>query len=505
MGTARGLSEPVSTDYSTAPTRQLHPPDRHSGSGWALAITLVALAVLGVLALILLDEPTAPGALPNVIPGWTRLATLLVFLAALIGWIHRRWDDTFVSLAAAAAMVAIGSLDAHALFGTLGAEPMWLLLAAFILAAGISRTGLPTRLAIVVVGRARSPRHLVHLITAGIEVTAVLVPSTGGRAALVVPVYVALATAFAERERLVRALAVLFPTVVLLSAIATLVGAGAHLITAQVLATTAGTSISFGQWLLWGVPFAVVSSHLAAELVLLLFTRRQDRTTPLRVDSAELREQTQVPDVLQREEIRAGALLAVVVALWSTESLHGLPPALVAVGAALLITAPRFGTVRLDTAIAEVPWSLLLFMAATSAMGIALTSSGAAGWLAGYVLHGSGPGLLITVIVLSIAAHLVIQSRSARSSVLIPLVVPAALTAGLNPVALAFASTAAAGFCHTLPASSKPVAMFARIEGVATYEDRDLLKLSALLGPLLAVLVLLFSTAVWPYLGLTMR
>ncbi|MER5394885.1 anion permease, partial [Saccharopolyspora sp. NPDC002686] len=200
---------------------------------------------------------------------------------------------------------------------------------------------------------------------------------------------------------------------------------------------------------------------------------------------------------------RAIAVLGSVVMLWSTEALHGLSPALIALGGALLITSPRFGTVRIGAAIGEIPWSLLLFMAATAALGSALTSSGAASWIASEVLSGDDAlTLLIAVVVLSTAAHLLVQSRSARSSVLIPLVVPAAIAVGANPVALAFASTAAAGFCHTLPSSAKPVAMFARLDQVPTYEPRDLRKLSALLGPAFAALVVLFALFGWPLLGL---
>ncbi|MEV0053496.1 SLC13 family permease [Saccharopolyspora shandongensis] len=485
------------TEFATSPVHTARVvSDPSAGRGWAVGITLGALGPLVLLAV--LTAPADAGADQLDRSG---LITILVFAAAVAGWMSNRLDDTFVALSAAAALVVLGALDAEELFESLGADQIWLLVAAFVLAAGINRTGLPARLAIALVGRARSARGLAHLITAGLVITALLVPSTSGRAALVLPIYLALADAFAHLPRLVRALAVLFPTVVLLSAIATLVGAGAHLITSQVLDSTVGTGIDFGQWLLWGVPFAVVSSHLAAELVLLLFTGRAERRARLRVDAAALREQLDVPPRMRRAEIRAIGLLGTVVLLWSTEALHGLSPALIALAGALLIASPRFGTVRIGAAISEIPWSLLLFMAATTALGAALTESGAAGWVAANALVGDSAGaMLIAVVALSVGAHLLVQSRSARSAVLIPLIVPAAFAVGMNPVALAFASTAAAGFCHTLPSSAKPVAMFARLDH--TYAPRDLLKLSALLGPATGALVVLFALFVWPALGL---
>ncbi|CAM5736923.1 SLC13 family permease OS=Streptomyces tendae OX=1932 GN=GUR47_11750 PE=4 SV=1 [Streptomyces tendae] len=190
------------------------------------------------------------------------------------------------------------------------------------------------------------------------------------------------------------------------------------------------------------------------------------------------------------------------VALWCSEPLHRVSPAVVALIGAVVAASPALGTVRLKDALKTVPWSLLLFMAATMAMGVALAESGAADRLVGGLPADIGPlTFLALVVAVSTAAHLVLQSRSARSSVLVPLVVAAAVTAGVNPVAAALASTAAAGFCHTLPASAKPVALFAEIPGTPTYTPRDLLRLSAVLAPLTAALVLLFAVTVWPALG----
>ncbi|GAA2820498.1 SLC13 family permease [Crossiella cryophila] len=430
-------------------------------------------------------------------------ATLLVFTAAVAAWTLTRIDDTYVALAAALVLVLLGVLSGDQLFATLGGETIWLLIAAFVLAAGVGASGLPTRVAVALIGRARSVRGLAHLVTAALLLSAFAIPATSGRAALAVPVFVALAGTLRERPRVVRALAILFPTVILLSAVATLMGAGAHLVTSQLLTAATGSGIGFGQWLLLGLPLALVSSHLAAELVLFLFTGRRDRRGGFTLDLNEIRP----PKGLSRPERRAALLLAGVSVAWASEPLHGVSPAVVALIGALLISSPRFGTVQLNKALAGVPWSLLVFMAATAALGAALISSGAAAWLATALL---GPVhspviFLVVVVLVSTAAHLLIQSRSARSSVLVPLVIPAAIALGLNPVAVAFASTAAAGFCHTLSSSAKPVAMFAHLDGTPTYGRADLLRLSLFLGPLTAGLVLFFALSVWPLLGLNWR
>ncbi|WEV28264.1 SLC13 family permease [Streptomyces sp. 71268] len=447
-------------------------------------------------------------AVPGTLPGLATDArlTLAVFALATCAWIATPIDDTYVALGAGLALTATGVISSETLFGTLGDATVWLLICAFVLAAAVGRSGLAGRAAAFLVSGAGSVRQLVHLTTAALVATAFAVPATSGRAALALPVFLALARVLADRARLVVMLALLFPTVILLSAVATLIGAGAHLITVSVLWESTGEEIGFARWLLLGLPLAIASSHLAAEVVLLTMTRRADRQGPVRITAEQLQEHTPHPVTgpLSAAETRCALLLGTVVLLWCSEPLHQVPPAVVALIGALVAASPALGTVRLKDALSTVPWSLLLFMAATMAMGIALSVSGAARWLVSGLPGGGVPPWLFlgVVIALSTAAHLALQSRSARSSVLVPLVVAAAGEAGVSPVAAALASTAAAGFCHTLPASAKPVALFADLpDDTPTYAPRDLLRLSLVLAPLTAVLVWLFALGVWPLLG----
>jgi len=459
-----------------------------------LAALCVALSLCALLAV--------PGNFAGL--GADARLTLAVFALATCAWIATPVDDTYIALGAGLALTVTGVISSDTLFGTLGDSTVWLLICAFVLAAAVTRTGLAGRAAAFLVGGARTVRQLVHLTTAALVVTAFAVPATSGRAALALPVFLALAKALADRRRLVVMLALLFPTVILLSAVATLIGAGAHLITVSVLWQATGDRIGFTEWLLVGLPLAVASSHLAAETVLLTTTRRADRKGPVRITPEQIQEHSDDPVTgpWSQAEKRCALLLGTVVVLWCSEPLHRVPPAVVALIGAVVAASPALGTVHLKDALKTVPWALLLFMAATMAMGVALADSGAAEWLVGGLPSGVSPLLfLVVVVVISTAAHLVLQSRSARSSVLVPLVVAAAVGAGVNPVAAALASTAAAGFCHTLPASAKPVALFSDLPGTPTYTPRDLLRLSAVLAPSTAAIVLLFAVVVWPVLG----
>lgn len=466
---------------------------RAGAAAVVLAAGITALAVFG---------PDASG---------SAVPTLAVFAVAVWFWVFTDVDDTFVALSAAVVLTVVGITDADALFGSLGDDTMWLLIAAFIIAYAVSESGLATRAAAFVLTGARGPRTLVHLITIALVATAFAVPATSGRAALTLPVFLVLARVLADRPALVRMLALLFPTVILLSAVASLIGAGAHLITSQLLTTGGYEGFDFASWMIVGLPLALVSSHLAAELVLWLFTTAEERARGLRFGPEEFDDAGagHVRGPLTVHQSRTALLVIAMVALWSTESLHGAPPALIALIGALVVTSPRYGGVGLGDAVKKIPWSLLLFMAATVTLGHALGISGAADLLASVALapvpeSGAAAGVVfvVAVVVISALSHLVIQSRSARSAVLAPIVISLAPGVGVSPVAAALLSTAAAGLCHTLPSSAKPVTIFAGVSGVPTFDRRDLLRLSAWLTPLMCVVFLVFAIWVWPALGL---
>lgn len=466
-----------------------------------------AFALLFVIALIVLLHLMPEG------PSSVSRMTLSVFLLAVWAWVFTSIDDTYVALAAGVALVLLGVASAETFFSTLGDDTVWLLVAAFVIAAGVSASGLATRATAWLVVSASTVRGLVHIVTAAIVVTAFAIPSTSGRAALMVPVFVALATTIGrsgdERsKRVVLILALVFPTVILLSAVASLLGAGAHLITSRVLGTVTGEGFDFVSWMILGLPLAVVSSHLAAEIVLQIFGTREIRRMPVQLKPEDFEQDGSAPVTgpLTVRESRAAMILAVVIVLWCTTPIHDIHPAIVALGGALATTLPRFGPTGLKKTLAKVPWSLLLFMAATLALADSLVDSGAADWIAGAVFGRINTSnslvFMVAVVVISTLAHLVIQSRSARSAVLIPVVVALAPGIGVDPAAAAFASTAAAGFCHTLTSSAKPVAMFSSLDGVETYSPAHLRRLSIVLGPVMTGLVLAFSYFVWPLLGL---
>lgn len=428
---------------------------------------------------------------------------LIVFALAIVGWCLTDLDDTLIALAAAAALVLSGLTSARSLHAALGNELTWLLIGAFVIAAVLRASDLTERLASAVLSRARSVQALFLASTGVIVSTALFVPSTSGRAALLLPVYLALAAVIQDR-RIRRALALLFPTVILLSAGGTLIGAGAHLIAIEMIQRSGGASHGYLGWLLLGMPLALLASFGAAFVILFAFLRKVERTREITLPAA-------AAAPLSGRQRYVGALVVLVVIGWCTQPLHGVDAALVTLCGAIALTLKPFAPLSMKQAVKSVEWQLILFLAATTLMGQALIETQAASGLLQPLLAALPPGALLhpatvaaLVAAVALLSHLLITSRSARATVLIPLLAPPLAALGYDFGAVAMLIVMGTGFCQSLPVSAKPVALYADLEH-ETYRPSDLIRLSLLLLPMMGVLLLLVSLWIWPLLGLSLR
>ncbi len=180
---------------------------------------------------------------------------LIVTALALIGWVGTRLPESLVALAAAMALVVSGAVQEERLYAALGSDLVWLLLAAFIIAAVLKEAGLAERM--VAPLTASRPRFgaFAFALAGAVALTAFVLPSTSGRAALLLPVFLALVSLLPD-ARLGRALSLLFPTVILLSAGGSLIRAGAHLVAVEAIAATGGPRLGYLDWLMLGAPLA---------------------------------------------------------------------------------------------------------------------------------------------------------------------------------------------------------------------------------------------------------
>jgi solute carrier family 13 (sodium-dependent dicarboxylate transporter), member 2/3/5 len=431
---------------------------------------------------------------------------LLVFALAVIAWSVLRLDETPVAIAGGLALIVFKGITPEEFYSGMGDDLIWLMIASFMLAAVLRQSGVAERYVMrALCGKTDvvelSVRQLFTRLTWLMAATAFVIPSTSGRAALLLPLYLVVAQVLPQAS-LKRALALLFPTVILLSACASMLGAGAHLVAVDIMAKMQLQTIGFAHWALLGIPFALASCFGAMHIILQLFASETERSSAVLLQAPD-----QAP--LTRQQKTVIGILLGTMALWIVGGFVGLQAAVVALAAALLATTKALTGVSIKEALKAVEWNLILFLAATMVMGEALLASGAAQMLAERARAllpaawaEQSVALVLVVSLISLLAHCVITSRTARAMVLIPTIALPLAASGMNATALIFISVLASGFCQTFSVSAKPVTLFASKTDQA-FNEADLMRLSLWLLPMMLALLMVFAFVVWPLLGLS--
>jgi di/tricarboxylate transporter len=421
--------------------------------------------------------------------------SLTVVTGAVIAWTMTKIDDTKIALAAVIALAITGVVDKRQIYSALGHELIWLLIASFVISSVLRASGLLERAVVATSAHATTAKQLFYSLSIAISATAFIIPSTSARAAMLVPVYLAFASRLAD-PGLRRALALLFPTAILLSAGASLIGAGAHVIAVETLQRTTGRSIDYIGWLLLAGPFALASTFMATWVILALFARRELLAAPIA-------HETPAKAPLTAQQRLIAAVIGCTVLLWILTPFHGIGIGIVAIASMTLLLAKPLAIVDAKTAFKAVEIELIVFLSMTFVLADAMTKTGADVWLARGLLHAlpqtaqqSTALMVLIVAAVSLLAHLLITSRTARASVLLPALTIPLIGSGHDPTLLVMVTVLGTGFCQTMPASAKPVAIFANLD-VPTYTPQDLTRLALALLPILLAGLVGYGLLMW--------
>jgi anion transporter len=430
--------------------------------------------------------------------------SLLIFCTTIFCWTFTSLNVSYVAIFSALTLVVTGATSQAELFKSLGDEIVWLMLGAFILGAAIQKTGLSVRLTQVMMTRVKTVGGLFWMMTAFIIPLSFLIPSTSGRAAVTFPIFKSVTTEMQD-PKITRALSLLIPSVILVSTIVSLVGAGSHLIANELLLQMNQQHISFGQWALYGLPFGIVASALTCWVITTVFLDRSHLKRALKVSLNDL----SIPaSTLTRSEILTILISLGMVTLWLTEGMHGFKVATVAIIGGVLLAMPNLGVLSWKEALKSVSWNLIMFVSAALVLGRSLVQSGAAQWVIDHTVYMSGIAnqgshlvILFILTAIALTSHLYMTSHAARAVAIVPAFLSLATTLHLNPIAVVFIGTLGMDYCLTLPVSSKALLVYQDNEQ-PTYKPKDLLRLSFILLPIHLGLVILFYFTYWNWIGL---
>jgi di/tricarboxylate transporter len=210
------------------------------------------------------------------------------------------------------------------------------------------------------------------------------------------------------------------------------------------------------------------------------------------------------------DEIKLLIFAVVLLGFWATErKLHDFDSSAVAVAAVALMFVPGIGVLKWPQVQARVPWGILVQLGVGVGLGTALLKTGAAAWLASYVVtvfdvqHLSVFAILAVLWLFLIVIHLGFASGAAMATTMIPVMIsmlqqtqlPVQKIAGITML-LSFVTSVG----WILPING-PQNMLAY--GTGTFEARDFIRVGLVLTVIAYVALLLFAATYWRWLGYT--
>ncbi len=389
-------------------------------------------------------------------------------------------DKGLIFFTSGAADVGFGTLLSYkSVMGTFASPIIMLFLGGFFLAMAATKYRLDLNLARVLLRPfgTRPGRVLLGLmlITAGFSMFMSNTATAAMMLAILAPVFASLP----ENDPGRTAFALSVPAAANIGGIATPIGTPPNAVALTYI--TDLQSVSFGQWMLFGVPFVLVLLVAAWRLLLLLFPPRHPA-----VELAVRGEFMKTPQALI-----VYATFALTVLLWMLGGVHGMNAEVTAmIPVAVFVCTGIVTKEDLKT----VSWDVLWLVAGGLALGLALERTGlAARLVAGIPFASFSPFLILGSAMCLTLLMANFMSHTATANLLLPLM--AALAGGLGgleavggPVGLLLAVTFAASLGMALPISTPPNALASATGMVQT---RDMAKVGVVVGLLGLVLTVI--------------
>ena len=402
-----------------------------------------ALAVMALLLLLPLPPPLITAAAESVALTAAGKASLAVLAFAVVLWVTETLPFPVTGLLAMVLLVVAGAAPFKVLVRDGFGNPIILFfLGVLIFSAAIVETGLSGRLTLGILRCGRRPATLIFLFLAVGALLSAWITDMAV-AAILTPVAVALlreSETAAESRNFGRALLIACAWGPLIGGVATPAGCGPNPLTMSFLHDLAGIRFTFVDWMIVGVPAALLMLPCAWLILLRVFPTRSNG---LVISREQLAAQRQRTGPWQRRELWTLTIFLLTVLLWVSGPAIGtwtggqvdyLDISFVAIGCASLLFLPGIQVLSWKRAQELIAWDGILLVVSGLALGMTVYKTGAAAWLAHAAFSRLGllpPVLIVFVVVLVVSLLKVLfSSNTVTGVIMVPLLI--ALAQGLN-------------------------------------------------------------------------
>jgi anion transporter len=383
-----------------------------------------------------------------------------------------------------------------------------LIAASLVIAAAMAITGLDKRVAFKVVSLiGTSPSRLLVSTITVMALLAFFIPTAAARVACLAPIVLGLIVAYRidKKSRLAGMLMMAVAYLSLIWAMGVATGAAQNVYVNALMERTIHVKIFWIDWLIVGAPFSIAMS-VALYFVLMKMMSpetgiagRSDAFDPGAVAGL---------GPMTVDEIKLLVFSLLLLGFWATENkLHSFDSSSVALAAVALMFVPKIGMLTWKQVQPRVPWGILIQLGVGVGLGTALLKTGAAGWLANFIVSEFGVQRLSMFAILAIlwlfliVIHLGFSSGSAMATTMIPVMMSVLQQAGIATIKVAGMTmllTFVTSVGWILPING-PQNMLAY--GTETFEARDFIRVGIVLTIITYVMLLAFAATYWDWLG----
>jgi len=421
------------------------------------------------------DHPTA-----------TPMAAVALLMA--LWWMTEAAPLAVTALLPVALFPLLGVVDGGAVAAEYMNSIIFLFLGGFLTALAMEKWGLHRRIALTLLARfgARPSSILLGFMVATAFLSMWI--SNTATAMMMVPIAMAVAHNLEQRTgatdggRFAKGVLLGVAYSASIGGVATLIGTPPNLILARQLAIQLpNTELSFGQWLLFGAPLAL----LFLALTWLFLSRRYGRGAPADPQAnAMFRQQLGDLGPATFEEKAVFVAFAAMAALWLTRadlalgpatlpgwsSLFGRPEFLndgtVAIALSVLLflipskTRPGERVMDWDTA-QRLPWGIVLLFGGGFALAAGFKESGLSLWLADGMsgLAALPPLLIVLAVCLALTFLTELTSNTATAQIFLPVLAALSVSMQVHPMLLMVPAALSCSFAFMLPVATPPNAI----------------------------------------------
>ncbi|MFQ5650262.1 MAG: SLC13 family permease [bacterium] len=418
--------------------------------------------------------------------------SIAIFVVAIMLWVSHALPLMITSLLVIILFPLTGVLTTSQSYALFGNEAIFFILGAFILASGIMRSGLSTRLALLTL------RHLGDrprgLISSFLCLSAFLSfwMSEHAVAAMMFPIVLEVVDALKlvpRKSNYGKALFLAMTWGCIIGGITTFLGGARAPLAVGILQQTSGTTIDFLSWSLATLPTVVLMLVVAYFSLLKLFPSEVRDIS--KAKTALKRKELKMGRITRRE-LAIGGLMLLTIFTWIA---FGKVLGLANIAIAAVVVAFLFNLLDWKEVEEDVNWGIFLMYGGAICLGFTMEMTGAAHWLAAKSLGSlvtSAWGLVLAVALISLFLTEAI-SNTAVVALMMPLALGLAADFNLDPRIITMALTIPSGLAFQLPMGT-PATAIAYSSGFVGMRDTIV---GGMILKLFAFIV--FASSIWLY------